>query len=507
MTSSASTRSTSTNKKGIQDIMATNNNSIIQAAKLDATGPLYEFLDKISNQAPEEQAKAMFDPYAGPWRNQFVNWLFTRVGRVFLQQNRFEDPLRVFAKESMPYGGAIQMSALDYIKAQPYSDEGEGGDATVPLLKVYRPKGKTAWAWVNTRRVTPVTYNEAELQQAFTEPDGLARFVAAVLDTPVSSDNYQEYLLVRSAIATFDKAQPNTIYREVMSAAPTAKDPATDFLTSLKTWANRLRFPNWVRQVTPGDMPNTYTDPSQLVLLVTPEVAANLDTRTLQPLFHWAAPVSGTGTETDPLDYRVIIVDDFGIPGCFAALVSENTLNIVDVVRQTTTFYNPANLSTSIFVHTQQSVFLNPFEPCLLWGTGDTFAAAGRQTVTITQTTSGLTLTASSATVKPGGTVTLSPKLTGSLAASPSGSLIDPELTVAPDSAVYTVEAKDAQGATVTLNSKTYVDGMTNVLHVGRSVPSGTVLTITATATYTDPTSDSVEPATPYTATTTVTVE
>ncbi len=487
--------------------MATENNSILQAAKLDATGPLYEFLDRVSNQAPEEQAKAMFDPYSGPWRNQFVNWLFTRVGRVFLKQQRFEDPLRVFAKDSMPYGGAVQMSALDYIKAQPFNDAGDGGEATVPLLKVYRPKGKTAWAWVNTRRVTPCSYNEAELQQAFTTSDGLARFVAAVLDTPVSSDNYQEYLLVRSAIATFDKAQPNKIYREVMDAAPTAKDPATDFLTSLKTWANRLRFPNWVRQVTPGDMPNSYTDPSQLVLLVTPEVAANLDTRTLQPLFHWAAPVSGTGTETDPLNYRVIIIDDFGIPGCFAALVSQNTLNIVDVVRQTTTFYNPATLTTSVFVHSQQSIFLNPFEPCLLWGTGDTFAAAGRQEVTITQTTTGLELTPAASTIKAGETVTFTPKLTGSLAASPAGTLISPDMSVAPDSALYAVEAKDAEGAAVKLGSRTYVDGLTNTLHTSPALASGTVLTVTATATYADPTSDSVEPATPYAATATVTIE
>lgn len=486
--------------------MATDNNSIIQAAKLDATGPLYEFLDSVSNQAPEEQARAMFDPYAGPWRNQFVNWLFTRVGRVFLQQQRFTDPLRIFQKDSMPYGGAVQMTALDYIKAQPYSDL-DGGEATVPLLKVYRPKGKTAWAWVNTRRVTPVTYNEAELQQAFTEEGGLARFVAAVLDTPVSSDNYQEYLLVRSAISTFDRAQPNTIYREVMDAAPTAKEPATDFLTSLKTWANRLRFPNWVRQVTPGDMPNSFTDPSQLVLLVTPEVAANLDTRTLQPLFHWAAPVSNTGSETDPLNYRVVIIDDFGIPGCFAALVSQNTLNIVDVVRQTTTFYNPANLNTSIFVHSQQSIFLNPFEPCLLWGTGDAFAAAGRQKVTITQTTSGLTLTPAAVTIKAGETVKLEPKLTGTLAASPSGSWIDPDLKVAPDSATYTLEVKNASGETVKADSRTYVDQLTNILHTSSKLETGTVITVTATATYSDPTADASGTSQTYTATSTVTIE
>lgn len=486
--------------------MATNNNSIIQAAKLDATGPLYEFLDSISNQAPEAQAKAMFDPYNGQWRNQFVDWLFTRVGRVYLTQNRFKDPLAVFKKDSMPYGGAIQMSAIDYIKAQPYTDVGDGNDATVPLLKLYRPKGKTAWAYVNTRRVTPVSYVENELQQAFTNSDGLARMVSSILDAPVSSDEFQEYLLARDLIATFDKANPNTIYRApAYSAEPTTRELATDFLTDLRTWANRLRFPNWVRQVTPGDMPDTFTDPSQLVLMVTPEVAANLDTRTLANLFHWAAPVSGQGTEDNPVAYRTIIVDDFGIDGCFAALVSEDTLNIVDTVYQTTTWYNPANLANSVFLHHQSSVFLNPFKPVVLWGTGDTWNSSGRQTVTITQNATGITITPESATVKAGGAVKLTPKLAGTLTASPEGTVIDSDMAVAPDSATYTVTAKDSDGAAVVLNSRTYVDVMTNVLHTQRTLKSGTVLTVTATGTYKSPTSDA--PASPFTATCDVTIE
>lgn len=483
--------------------MATNNNSLFQAAKLEATGPAYEFLDRITNQAPEVQAKAMFDPYQGQWRNQFVDWLFNRVGRVFLNQARFEDPLAVFKKTSMPFGGAIQMSAIDFIKAQPFDDTGDN----VPLLKMYRPEGKTAWAYVNSRRVFPVTYNESELQQAFTADDGLARFIAAVLQAPVNSDNMAEYLLIRDALATYDRANPNTIYRDTaLGGEPTTRELATDFLTSLRTWANRLRFPNWVRQATPGDMPDSFQDPSRLVLLLTPEVAANLDTRTLDALFHWRAPVSGSGSESDPVDYRTIIVDDFGIDGCFAALVSEDTLNAVDVVYQTSTQWLPNTLSTSVFLHHQQSVFLNPFQPVILFGSGDNWNSSGRQTVTITQTTSGLTLTAASATVKAGQTVQLTPKLTGSLAATPEGTSISDNITVAPDSVSYEVTAATASGTAVTLNSRTYVDTLTNVLHTQKTLATGTVITVTATSLYKNPT-DSTATATPLTATATVTVE
>lgn len=482
----------------------TNNNAIFQAAKLEATGPAYEFLDSITNQAPEAQAKAMFDPYQGQWRNQFVDWLFNRVSRVYLNQVRFSDPLAVFKKAAMPFGGAIQMTALDFIKAQPFEDTGEN----VPLLKMYRPEGKTAWAYVNTRRVFPVTYNEAELQQAFTAEDGLARFIAAVMELPVNSDNLAEYLVIRDTLATYDKANPNTLYRaEALGGVPTTRELATDFLTDLRTWAGRLRFPNWVRQVTPGDMPGAYQDPSRLVLLLTPETAANLDTRTLDALFHWRAPVSGSGSETDPVDYRTIIVDDFGIDGCFAALVSEDTLNAVDVVYQTATQWLPNTLSVSVFLHHSQSVFLNPFEPVILFGSGDTWNASGRQTVTITQTTTGLSLTAASSTVKAGGTVQLTPKLEGSLAATPEGTSISDNITVAPDSVTYEVSAATASGTAVTLNSRTYVDTLTNVLHTQKTLSTGTVITVTATSLYQSPTASTATPATPYTATATITVE
>lgn len=484
--------------------MATDNNSIIQAAKLEATGAYFEFLDSISNQAPQEQAKALFDPYKGQWRNQFVDWLFNRVGRVYLKQASFEDPLAIFKKDNLPFGGAIQMSAVDFIKAQPFSDESDGDAATVPLLKVYRPKGKTAWAYVNTRRVTPVSYNETELQQAAAAPDGLARFISAIMEAPVASDNFQEYLLARDTIKTFDAAQPNTIYRApAYSAAPTTRELATDFLTDLRTWANRLRFPTWVRQVTPGDMPGSYQDPSQLVLLLTPEVAANLDTRTLDALFHWKAPVSGAGTDEDPVKYRTVIVDDFGIDGCFAALVSEDTINIVDRLYQTSTFYSPASLTTSLYLHHQQYIYLNPFEPVILWGTGTNWDNSGRQTVTITQTTTGLALTATPSTIKAGETSVLTPKLQGSLAATPTGTSIDPDITVAPDSATYEVTAADSAGAAVTLNSRTYVDTLTNTLHTQKTLAAGTVLTVKATATYRNPDS---ETQTEYTANATVTI-
>lgn len=485
--------------------MATENNSIIQAAKLEATGPFYEFLDSISNQAPQEQAKALFNPYNGQWRNQFTDWLFNRIGRVYLKQQRFQDPLAIFKRDSMPYGGALQMSAVDYIKAQPFSDE-PGENATTPLLKVYRPKGKTAWAYVNTRRVTPVSYNETEIQQAVTAPDGLARLISAIMEAPVASDNYQEYLLARDTLRTFDVAQPNTLFRTPSySAEPTTQELATDFLTDLRTWANRLRFPNWVRRVTPGDMPGAYQNPSDLVLLLTPEVAANLDTRTLDALFHWSAPVSGVGSDDDPVKYRTVIVDDFGIEGCFAALVGQDAINIVDRLYETSTFFNPATLSTNLYLHHAQYIYLNPFEPVVLWGTGgDTWNNAGRQTVTITQTTTGLSLTATPSTIKAGETSLLKPVLNGTLAATPTGTSIDSDLTVAPNSATYSVSAATSGGEAVELNSRTYVDALTNTLHTQKTLASGTVLTVTATATYSNPAATTAQ--TPYTATATVTI-
>lgn len=477
------------------------NATILQAATLSGTSDYQQFMDRLSQQTTEQVVTTLFDPMNKIYRNMFTDFLVNRIGFTWVKRHAFENPLAVFKRDRLAYGNTVQLLAVDYIRTHEFRDEEpirtQDGDS---LFKTYRPKGKAAYVSTNQFRQYPITVNDMELRQAFARDTGLNDFVAQVMRRPFDSDNYAEYRAMVNSFAVFRQANEGLVYQQqspITDLTSVTATQAQDMLVLLKTYASYMRFPNWVRLYTPGDMPGAYS-PSELVLLAKPEVVANLDVKGLAQLFH---------IDEAQVPYRTIEVDDFGIPGCHAALCSERTLLAMDQTYENGSFYNPRTLNTSYFLtHVQIAGVIDPFEPLVLFGYGDGW---GTTTATvITESATGITIAPTTATVSPGGTLDLSVALDGSLSVTPAGTTIDSGITVAPDSATYEVTAKTSDGTEVLLNSKTYVDVRTNRLHVQRTgLASGVVLTVKATGTYTDPTSATKTPATPFTATATVTVQ
>lgn len=480
--------------------MPVTNSTILQAATLYGTSDYQQFIDNISQQTSEQVVQNMFAPMNRIYRNQFLDFLITRIGSVWVKRHSFENPLREFKRANLNFGNTVQLAALDYIKTHAYSDteptRTTDGDT---LFSTYRPKGKAAYVSTNQFRQYPITINDQLLRTAFTSETGLNDLVAQALRTPFISDNYAEYRAMINSIKAFDVANPGLVYRHAAyTGVPSDTDSAKQLLRDLKAYADYMRFPNVVRKFIPGDMPGTYS-PDELVLLVTPEVDASLDVDALATLFH---------VERAEVPYRVIVVDDFGIEGCFAALVSNRTLLAMDVTYENNSFYNPRTLSTNYFLtHIQIAGVVDPFEPIVLFGYGDGWNAT--EQTTITQAATGITLAAAdgvAAEISAGGTLQLAVTLNGTLTAAPEGSTINGDITVAPDSATYEVTVATSDGTAVTTNSRTYVDVRTNVLHLQKTgIVAGDKVTVTATGTYSNPTSAG-DPATPFTSTLEVTV-
>lgn len=484
--------------------MTASNASIIQAATQYGTSDFQQWLDPLTQATTAQVAEAFNDPMNRMYRNQFVDWLIQRVGRTWLvnRDHDFTNPLQVFRNRGrLDYGATLQLLALDYIKTHSYDDEERlSGDTDTSLFGTYRPRGKQAFLTVNSRRRYPITVNERELSQAFTSDTGLAEFVSGVMRVPYNSDNYAEFVLCRDAVEKFDDVNPGLVYRHpAYTVVPDDRDGATRFLKDLQVYADYLRFPNDARRFIPGDVPQTYR-PDQLVLLITPEAKASINVDALAQLFH---------IEPAQVPYRMIVVNHLQ-EGCFAALMSERSVVLMDNVYETGTFYNPATLSTNMFLHHWELCAVDPYEPIILFGTGDTWNAQGRQETTVTQNATGLQLVPESDTVKPGGTVRIQTKLQGTVDISPSGETLSPLFTVAPDAATWSVELKDGANEESKINSRTYVDVVTGILHVQRTgLHAGDVLTITGTGTYRNPTPDAdgtTTPETPYTASCDITI-
>ena len=123
----------------------------------------------------------------------------------------------------------------------------------------------------------------------------------------------------------------------------------------------------------------------------------------------------------------------------------------------------------------------SPFVPAVLFTT-----EAGTVNTTITEAVSGLTLTPATANVPQGGQLAIVSQIQGTLTAAPVGETVPPTLSVAPDSVTYELAAADGDDEAIDLDPyDTYVDRF-GILHVGTTVPVGTVITLTATSTYND---------------------
>ena len=454
--------------------MATDNNTIISSVYLAATNDYQQRIPDPTQASIAQTMKALFDPMNKAYFNQFMDVLINRIAFTYVRGKEWENVLAPFKGAKVNYGNTIQEIAPKWIAAHSYDDEAE------TLLKLHRPEAEVWYHSQNRRDQYPITVNDQELRTAFTDEYGLNNLVAQIMTTPMSSDNYDEYRIMVQLIAEYERHWG--FFKHKLSAAPTDETTGKEFLTAIKTYAGKLQFPSTVynsQAIT--DIP-VFVKPKELILLVTPETSAAVDVNTLASVFQL--------DKAEPTNVAKVIIDEFPIPNVVALLTTRDFFVCSDTCYQNTSFWNPQRMDTTYYLQHWGIYSVSPFVPAILFTTD-----AGTTVPVVTQTVTGITIEPQDATGDAGGEIPLTVKLNGSI--TPNGTAV----TVAPDAATYEVSAEAADGNPVQLAATTRVDDYA-VLHIGKSVKSGTKITVTATATYINPSAETEE----YTATTTVTV-
>lgn len=288
-----------------------------------------------------------------------------------------------------------------------------------------------AWYHSQNRRDRyDITVNRQELRTAFTDSMGLNKLVAAIMDVPMNSDEYDEYRIMLQLIAEYNRHWG--FFKHALSAAPTDESTGKEFLYALRSYAKKLQFPTTTyNNGALNDIP-IFVNPNELVIFMTPETSAAIDVYTLAGVFQ---------LDKADIEQRIVIVDEFPIPDddCVALLTTEDFFMCKDTEYETTSIYNPKTLSMNYFLHHWGVYSVSPFVPAIM------FTAGGNST-TITkveQTVTGISLTPATKNVEAGDEVELTISLTGSL--DPN---TDPFVRVAPDAATYqtTVQRGETDG-------------------------------------------------------------
>nr|DAJ00416.1 MAG TPA: Head protein [Caudoviricetes sp.] len=462
--------------------MAQNNNTIMAKAWLAGTNDFQQRIPDPTQAGISATMSALFQPMNGQYFNQFMDILVNRIAYTYVRGQNYKNPLAVFKGNKINYGSTIQEIAPKWIKAHSYEDDAE------TLLKLHRPESEVWYHSQNRRDQYPISVNVDELRTAFTDEYGLNNLVAQLMNTPNNADEYDEFNIMKNLIAEYETRWG--FYKYHLDDYPADDASGKAFLTALQTLGGKLQFPSSVYSGT--DIP-VFAQPSELVLLVTPEAQASLNVNTLAALFN---------VDLAKVSYRTVLIDEFPIPDAVALLTTEDFFVCHDTLYNTTSFWNPQTLTTTYWLNHWGVYSVSPFVPAILFTT-----AAGTVTPTIKQAVTGLTVTAEPGTVELGGSVGIVTKLNGTI--DPADS--DADVLVRPDACIYNVSAETPAGddpATkpakpVQLNARTRVDNY-GVLHVQKTgLKPGDVITVTATSTYVNPSGATV----PYTGTATVTIE
>lgn len=444
--------------------MSVLNSTILQKAWLEGSN---DYQQRIPNPNVTDYAShvnALFDPMNNDLFNQFSGLLNGIIG-TFVESKLFENPLRVLKKpmNGPVYGNTERHIAVQYLKAHATRFDSE------TLLKVERPEYREWFYSVSDPRRYEFSWSRFEIVRAFSADGyGFDELLTGTITQMLSSANYDEMNIMLQMFPEAD-TRLGGLFRYGVNA-PTDKAKGQELLAGIRAVAGRMTFPSTYYNHLDIPVHETMTsEGTSLVLFALPEVLANIDVYALADLFH---------LEKANINYRVIMVPDFGIPGVYAALAGEDFIYCRDVyVGMEPPFYNPENLTMKYYYQVAQMVGVNPAAQCCLFGDFESTTIP-----TIAVTPSGLAFSPDTGTVAPGGTLQTHLYLNGTVVTDASG-----VIGVEPDAGLYSLTCVDSNSAPVDLNSKTYVDNF-GVLHVQKSgLSAGNVITITASSAYINP--------------------
>ena len=461
-----------------------NNTTVLANSFLQMSTDFQQRVPSPSQQGVAQVEKFLFKPMNRKYLNEFMDMFVNVFAAQLITQRDFRNPLKS-KRADLTYGTTVQEIEMDFIKAHAYKDDwGHRVDDITNLLKVYRPDGQVAYHSVNRWDTYPISINEMELRGAFQSEYGLNQLAAKIMQVPYNSAEYDEYGYYKQIIAEHEYHQG--FYKHQCSY-PVDDTTGKAFLRALRAYADKLTIPSRLYNAKNATIPTwiNQDEVPRMVLYIEADAKASLDVDTLSSVFQ---------LDRAEAQYRIQFIDSIPIPGAFALLTTEDFWVCADYGIYNESFRNPQTLTTTYYLTVIGMYSASPFVPAILFTT-----ETGTVNNLITEAVTGLTVTPATANVEQGGQLALVTSITGTLTPTPNTYVIPKSVQVAPDSVTWELNAVDGDDAPVQLDIDTYIDRF-GILHVGTTVPVGTVLTATATSTY-QPAGD-----TPETATATLTV-
>lgn len=343
--------------KEIRPLKDTSNIALFNAIRNDSSS-LYQ------QRIPEATKAGIADTIENlhryrPMMNEFIDALVNRIGSVYARNISWTNPLAQFKRGMLTYGDTIEEIQTGLLRAHLYAPDREHmeqdifGTEAIPAESNFHK--------VNRQEFYKITVNEPLLMRAFLEPNGIASFIGQIMEAPMTSDNWDEFLMTCQLFPEYEKNGGfYHVHIDDVAALNSTEAHAKSALRKMRAMADTLPFIS--TKYNAAGMP-THASREDLVLFASPEFQAAIDVEALAGAFNVdKADVYG----------RIITIpkEQFGVNGAQAIMSTRDFFVIADTRLENTSQYNPVSLGTNYFLHHWEVISASRFAPAVMFWTG-----------------------------------------------------------------------------------------------------------------------------------------
>jgi hypothetical protein len=289
-------------------------------------------------------------------RNQFVDALVNLIGMQLVKYNIWNNPLAKFKRGLLTYGDTIEEVMVGLLNAYVYDQNRDYLEKDIFGSEPNEVQSR--FHKINRENFYKLTIKEDTLKRAFYNEGGLSGFVAALMASLTTSDQWDEFLLMAQVFSIYDaEGGFYKIQTPDLTDLHATQEDAKDFLKTARALLDTLPFLS--RDYNAAHMPVS-ADPSKLIMITTPEAKANMDVEALAAAFN--VGLAEIATKIIVLPGRYI-----KIPGFQALITTEDFFIVADTKLETRSQQNPVGLITNYFLHHWQVISASPFVPAVVF--------------------------------------------------------------------------------------------------------------------------------------------
>lgn len=274
-------------------------------------------------------------------KNEFVQVLTNQVSKTLFFSKAYENPYKLFKKGQLPYGKTIESIFVDIIKGKDRSRKTDTTDLASDLLARQIPNIAVEYWSENKQLQYATTISDEELKGAFRTENGLSSLTSRILQAPLNSAEYDEFLMIKQALAHINTAKVKI--GKTNYATLNNKEKANVITTNVKAYIKKLKF---LSNSYNGQGVMTFSNPSDLVLIVPSDISAFLDVEQLANAFN----ISKVELPTRVLDIDYFVKEDGTEDNdAICYLLDKEAIQIWETLNESESFRNPQAKYTNIW--------------------------------------------------------------------------------------------------------------------------------------------------------------